>query len=99
MRPESVCAQVNKVTQPKTKSPAKTAVKPALPTTPATNQPDLTPDTTSQAIDTIRVGASKKGGVETTINYSARDSIRFDVVSKIMYLYGDRRPAVRNPAR
>ncbi|MBK0401946.1 LPS-assembly protein LptD [Adhaeribacter sp. BT258] len=47
------------------------------------------PDTIAQNTDTIRVSAARKGGVETTINYSARDSIRFDVVQKIMYLFGD----------
>src|SRR5688572_336639 len=89
MRPESLCAQVNKVSRPQTKLPDKTPNKPTLPASPATTQPALTPDTTSQGTDTLRVGAAKKGGVETTINYSARDSIRFDVVAKIMYLYGD----------
>lgn len=46
------------------------------------------PDTLAQNQDTLRLGAATKGGVETTINYSARDSIRFDVAQKTMYLYG-----------
>ncbi|GGK59393.1 putative LPS assembly protein LptD [Rufibacter glacialis] len=31
----------------------------------------------------------KRGDIETTINYKAKDSIRYDAVSQIMYLYGD----------
>src|SRR5690349_1962002 len=93
MRPESLCAQVNKVARPQSKPPVTNPNKPTLQAPPAPNQvtnPPLTqPDTTAQTTDTIRVGAAKKGGVETTINYSARDSIRFDVAAKIMYLYGD----------
>src|SRR5690606_30465147 len=49
----------------------------------------LPPDSVASSPDTLTVNAARKGGVETTINYSARDSIRFDVVQKIMYLYGD----------
>jgi lipopolysaccharide export system protein LptA len=37
--------------------------------------------------DTLKL-AARKGGVETTINYNAEDSIRFDVVTKTMYLFG-----------
>ncbi|ALI99601.1 hypothetical protein DC20_12240 [Rufibacter tibetensis] len=33
--------------------------------------------------------AKAKGDIETTINYKAKDSIRYDAVSQIMYLYGD----------
>jgi hypothetical protein len=38
--------------------------------------------------DTI-VQLKEKGDIESTIKYSARDSIRMDVVKKIVYLYGD----------
>jgi hypothetical protein len=48
----------------------------------------IAPDTLAQATDTLNLGA-RKGSVETTINYHARDSIRFDVASKIMYLFGE----------
>ncbi|HSI91558.1 MAG TPA: putative LPS assembly protein LptD [Adhaeribacter sp.] len=47
------------------------------------------PDTVASQPDTLRLPAAQKGDIETTIVYSARDSIRFDVVSKIMYLYGN----------
>ena len=89
MRPEPLCAQVTKPLKPKDKAALQTPAQPT-PATPAPVSRQLSqPDTAAQAVDTIRVSAARKGGVETTINYSARDSIRFDVVSKIMYLYGD----------
>ncbi len=33
--------------------------------------------------------AKRRGDIETTINYKAKDSIRYDAVNQIMYLYGD----------
>jgi hypothetical protein len=48
----------------------------------------LSSDTLKPKADTIVVN-KKKGDIETTIKYSARDSIRMDVVKKIVYLYGD----------
>jgi hypothetical protein len=45
------------------------------------------PDTLKPKADTIAV--NQKKDIETTIKYSARDSIRMDVVKKIVYLYGD----------
>lgn len=45
-----------------------------------------TPVVASQ--DTINVGAPK-GDIETTIKYSARDSIQFEVDRKVVHLYGD----------
>jgi hypothetical protein len=47
----------------------------------------LTSDTLKPNADTIAL--TQKGDIETTIKYSARDSIRMDVVNKIVYLYGD----------
>jgi hypothetical protein len=44
-------------------------------------------DTLKPKADTIAVNSKKD--IETTIKYSARDSIRMDVVKKIVYLYGD----------
>jgi hypothetical protein len=44
--------------------------------------------TTSNPIDSTKV-ESKKGDIETTVNYSARDSINFSVDSKIVKLYGN----------
>ncbi len=88
MRPELLCAQVKKGVKPTTKSPAQTQPNPVTPPLNTPAQTPVNPDTAAVAADTVRVSA-RKGGVETTINYSARDSIRFDVVSKIMYLYGD----------
>jgi LptD protein len=48
----------------------------------------LPSDTLKPKSDTILVNKDK-GDIETTIKYSARDSIRMDVVKKIVYLYGD----------
>ncbi len=59
--------------------------KTAIPDSTATISP---PDSLAQSPDTIKL-AARKGGVETTINYHARDSIRFDVATKTMYLYGN----------
>jgi hypothetical protein len=47
----------------------------------------LPSDSLKPKADTIAV--NKKKDIETTIKYSARDSIRMDVVKKIVYLYGD----------
>ncbi|MDX5348844.1 MAG: hypothetical protein LPK19_16540, partial [Hymenobacteraceae bacterium] len=46
-------------------------------------------DTTASASDSVVVSAAPKGDIETTIKYSARDSIRFEVSNKIVHLYGD----------
>ncbi|MGV3541076.1 MAG: putative LPS assembly protein LptD [Rufibacter sp.] len=51
--------------------------------------------TTSPTSDSIIVApvdttnAEKRGDIETTINYKAKDSIRYDAVNQIMYLYGE----------
>ncbi|RIJ36958.1 putative LPS assembly protein LptD [Pontibacter oryzae] len=45
-----------------------------------------TPVVASQ--DTLNIGAPK-GDIETTIKYSARDSIQFEVDRKVVHLYGD----------
>jgi hypothetical protein len=48
-------------------------------------------DTLPKANDTTRVKAQPKGDIETTINYSARDSIRASVDGKLIWLYGNAR--------
>jgi hypothetical protein len=58
---------------------------------------NINPDSIIVAIDTVRKAPDslkvkpppKKGDVETTINYSARDSIRASVDRKLVWLYGD----------
>ncbi|KAA9340826.1 putative LPS assembly protein LptD [Adhaeribacter soli] len=73
------------------KPPAATPATPASPTQAAQNQAPaaaLSVDTLAQNQDTLRLGTTAKGDIETTINYNARDSIRFDVAQKTMYLYG-----------
>lgn len=58
---------------------------------------NINPDSIIVAVDTIRkVNDStkvkpppRKGEIETTINYSARDSIRANVDGKMVWLYGD----------
>lgn len=46
-------------------------------------------DSLSIISDTTQVKQIPKGDIETTINYSARDSINFSVDTKIVELYGD----------
>ncbi len=46
-------------------------------------------DSTSFQQDSIANKPPPKGDIETTINYSAKDSINFSVDSKIVKLYGD----------
>jgi hypothetical protein len=46
-------------------------------------------DTLPKVNDTTRVKAQPKGDIETTINYSARDSIRANVDGKLIWLYGN----------
>lgn len=46
----------------------------------------LPADTTFVTADTLT--APQQGDIETTINYSAKDSIKFGVHNKIVYLYG-----------
>ena len=43
----------------------------------------------NQAIDSTAVEETPSGDIETTINYSARDSINFSLDTKIVKLYGD----------
>lgn len=43
-------------------------------------------DSTELSIDTIQ---PKKGGLESLVDYSADDSIRFDLPNKLVYLYGN----------
>ncbi|MFD3000049.1 putative LPS assembly protein LptD [Pontibacter toksunensis] len=45
-------------------------------------------DTTLAAQDSVTLSAPK-GDIATTIKYSARDSIRFEVDRKVVHLYGD----------
>lgn len=45
-------------------------------------------DTTIISADTLDIAPEKKD-IETTINYSATDSIKLDVVDQVVYLYGD----------
>ncbi|UOQ52950.1 putative LPS assembly protein LptD [Hymenobacter cellulosivorans] len=42
---------------------------------------------TSRTADSLRVAARPKGDIETTIKYSAKDSIRFEVQNKVARLY------------
>jgi hypothetical protein len=46
-------------------------------------------DTLPKANDTTKVKAPTKGDIETTINYSARDSIRASFDGKLIWLYGN----------
>lgn len=45
-------------------------------------------DTLISGLDTVTVN-TPKGDIETTIKYSARDSIQFEVDRKVVHLYGD----------
>ncbi|MFB9865094.1 putative LPS assembly protein LptD [Rufibacter immobilis] len=47
------------------------------------------PDTLVVSTPTDTANAQRRGDIETTINYKAKDSIRYDAVQQIMYLYGD----------
>ena len=63
-----------------------------LPTKADTSQ--INPDSIIIATDTIRKAADStkvqpKGDIETTINYTARDSIRASVDGKLIWLYGN----------
>ncbi|TYZ06740.1 LPS-assembly protein LptD [Hymenobacter lutimineralis] len=50
--------------------------------------PRLAVDTTRTGTgDSLRVAAAPQGDIKTTITYSATDSIRFDVASRVAYLY------------
>jgi hypothetical protein len=53
------------------------------------------PDTLSTPADTVRADTTrrqpKKGDIETTINYSAKDSIRASMDGKMIWLYGEAR--------
>jgi hypothetical protein len=42
---------------------------------------------TRRSGDSLQVAARRKGQIETTINYSAKDSIQFDVTRKVARLY------------
>jgi lipopolysaccharide assembly outer membrane protein LptD (OstA) len=44
---------------------------------------------TSSAVTQDTVKRKPTGAIETTINYNAKDSIRYDAINQIMYLYGD----------
>ncbi|MFD2245995.1 putative LPS assembly protein LptD [Pontibacter ruber] len=46
-------------------------------------------DTVTITQDTTVALAAPKGDIETTIKYSARDSIQFEVDRKVVHLYGD----------
>jgi len=48
----------------------------------------LPQDTALAAQDTVTI-AAPKGDIETTIKYSARDSIQFEVDRKVVHLFGD----------
>ncbi|UOQ72160.1 hypothetical protein [Hymenobacter cellulosilyticus] len=50
-------------------------------------RPLVTATDTSRAGDSLRVSARPKGDIETTIKYSATDSIRFEVQNKVARLY------------
>ncbi|GGG19514.1 putative LPS assembly protein LptD [Pontibacter amylolyticus] len=68
-----------------------------LSTQPALGQRVRRPTTTASPKDTVNISppqdslvtAAPQGDIETTINYSARDSIRFEVDRKVVHLYGD----------
>jgi lipopolysaccharide assembly outer membrane protein LptD (OstA) len=49
---------------------------------------DTLPDTFQVKGDTLSM-PQEKGDIETTIKYSAKDSIKMDVVNKKVYLFGD----------
>jgi hypothetical protein len=48
-------------------------------------------DTLTQSNDTTKVRPQAQGDIETTINYSARDSIRASVDGKLIWLFGNAR--------
>ncbi|WP_106219045.1 putative LPS assembly protein LptD [Pontibacter ummariensis] len=50
--------------------------------------PGTAQDTAAAAPDSITL-AAPKGDIETTIKYSAKDSIQFEVDRKVVHLYGD----------
>jgi hypothetical protein len=51
--------------------------------------PPVRSDTVKSKSDTTKTTPPPKGDIETTINYSARDSIRTSVDGQIVWLYGD----------
>ncbi|MEJ7647146.1 MAG: putative LPS assembly protein LptD [Chryseolinea sp.] len=58
----------------------------------------LKPDSVVLPMDTLRnpadsAGVQRKGDIETTINYSARDSIRASVDGQLIWLYGNAKVA------
>jgi hypothetical protein len=46
-------------------------------------------DTVKITADTIKIPPPKKGDIETTINYTAKDSIRASMDGKMIWLYGE----------
>ncbi|WP_190300465.1 putative LPS assembly protein LptD [Rufibacter hautae] len=57
---------------------------------PNRNRANLIPKPDSIVVSSPDTANAKaKGDIETTINYKAKDSIRYDAVSQIMHLYGD----------
>jgi hypothetical protein len=64
---------------------AQTPNRPDLRQAPVLDQNRPKTDTTVSVPDTLR----KKGDIETTVKYTARDSIVLDVETKITLLYGD----------
>ncbi|MGB0525405.1 MAG: putative LPS assembly protein LptD [Flammeovirgaceae bacterium] len=44
---------------------------------------------TQGILDSMTVSYGKKGDIETTVVYFAKDSVRFDVINRIMYLYNE----------
>src|SRR5688572_14356338 len=53
----------------------------------------LASDSVKQSLDSLTSDSTKvkplKGDIETTINYSARDSIRVSMNNQMVWLYGD----------
>lgn len=78
-------AQTRPLTRPTGAPRRDTAVTRTAPRLPATDKRS----TTTVADTTIRLRPRRAGGIETTIKYSARDSIRLDAPGQTAYLYGD----------
>ena len=54
-----------------------------------TEQPPVAPQDTTLAVQDSVTLVAPQGDIETTIKYSARDSMQFEVESQIVHLYGD----------
>ncbi len=66
-----------------------TIISPLLVMGQVTPRPVVTPKDTVNIIQDSLTVSGPKGDIETTIKYSAKDSIQFEVDRKVVHLYGD----------